>query len=567
MKTTTPAGTSAPGPTAPAADKGVGPAVQLVSSGPNTINVIKAVREVTGLGLKEAKEFVDGVPKVVKESLSSDEAAAIKVKLEAAGARAEVISSDGHAVSIESETTAAARQEIPAAVASGAWVPGTTEAAVSSIPPPVPETRGAISASSLLGGVSVRGTLGTVSKGLLVGSVGIPPDRPLLKNPNASQLPPFQRGHPTGSAWNGSRRRANGLIVLGLVLMLLFVAGPFRNPSGMSSYIAVVGLLLLLPASLLIWSGTRARKQVSGDTLKVPPAQEQTRRAIGKPGLSGLSSERLIGEYLRYLAREWWSGQPESKAAATCDACSGRPVRRNEGYLIGSSLWCKECYTDKEVEGQLRRNPDSAGHGVLQRAQRWAERAMCDICGGSDEVKGDFVGYQLDYQSTTQFHGAYRTTTTFTRVHDVTPFTYSACLKCARAALLTELRQLQLLCAVLLWTAGIGLLLGGVVTYASQVNTVGRLVGGIFIAIGMLAGCLWFSFGFGELLECKELALGFPSDRAKVAKAILKLFEKRVLAYAQSLKPTKYSLGSAWKGRNFFVVSLEEWTTKIAPKR
>ena len=54
------------------------------------INIIKAVREVTSLGLKEAKDLVDGAPKTVKEGVSKDEAAAIKKKFEEAGAKVEV---------------------------------------------------------------------------------------------------------------------------------------------------------------------------------------------------------------------------------------------------------------------------------------------------------------------------------------------------------------------------------------------------------------------------------------------------------------------------------------------
>ena len=64
--------------------------VVLTDVGGNKINVIKAVREVTSLGLKEAKDLVDGAPKTVKESVNKDEAAAIKKKLEEAGAEVEV---------------------------------------------------------------------------------------------------------------------------------------------------------------------------------------------------------------------------------------------------------------------------------------------------------------------------------------------------------------------------------------------------------------------------------------------------------------------------------------------
>jgi large subunit ribosomal protein L7/L12 len=65
-------------------------AVHLVSAGANKINVIKAVREVTSLGLKEAKDLVDGAPKVVKEGVTKDEAAAMKKKFEEAGAQVEI---------------------------------------------------------------------------------------------------------------------------------------------------------------------------------------------------------------------------------------------------------------------------------------------------------------------------------------------------------------------------------------------------------------------------------------------------------------------------------------------
>jgi large subunit ribosomal protein L7/L12 len=64
--------------------------VTLKEIGANKINVIKAVRELTGLGLKEAKDLVDGAPANVKENVSKDEAAAAKAKLEEAGAKADI---------------------------------------------------------------------------------------------------------------------------------------------------------------------------------------------------------------------------------------------------------------------------------------------------------------------------------------------------------------------------------------------------------------------------------------------------------------------------------------------
>jgi large subunit ribosomal protein L7/L12 len=75
---------------APAAEEQTEFTVMLASFGENKVNVIKAVRELTGLGLKEAKDLVDGAPKPVKEGISKADAEAAKKKLEEAGAKVEV---------------------------------------------------------------------------------------------------------------------------------------------------------------------------------------------------------------------------------------------------------------------------------------------------------------------------------------------------------------------------------------------------------------------------------------------------------------------------------------------
>jgi large subunit ribosomal protein L7/L12 len=64
--------------------------VILVEAGASKINVIKAVREITGLGLKEAKDVVDNAPKPIKEKVAKEEAESVKAKLEEAGAKVEV---------------------------------------------------------------------------------------------------------------------------------------------------------------------------------------------------------------------------------------------------------------------------------------------------------------------------------------------------------------------------------------------------------------------------------------------------------------------------------------------
>ena len=81
---------AAPAEAAAAAEEQTEFDVILASFGENKINVIKEVRAITSLGLKEAKDLVEGAPKAVKEGVSKDEAAEIKKKLEAAGAQVEL---------------------------------------------------------------------------------------------------------------------------------------------------------------------------------------------------------------------------------------------------------------------------------------------------------------------------------------------------------------------------------------------------------------------------------------------------------------------------------------------
>lgn len=92
-------GVSAAAPVAVAAAGAAGPApeapkdeftVMLVAAGDKKINVIKAVREITGLGLKEAKDLVEAAPKAVKESVPKADAEKLKAKLEAEGAKVEL---------------------------------------------------------------------------------------------------------------------------------------------------------------------------------------------------------------------------------------------------------------------------------------------------------------------------------------------------------------------------------------------------------------------------------------------------------------------------------------------
>ena len=81
---------AAAGAAAPAAEEKTEFDVVLASFGSNKLGVIKAVREITGLGLKDAKDLVEGAPKTVKEGVSKDEAESLKKTLEEAGAEVEV---------------------------------------------------------------------------------------------------------------------------------------------------------------------------------------------------------------------------------------------------------------------------------------------------------------------------------------------------------------------------------------------------------------------------------------------------------------------------------------------
>jgi large subunit ribosomal protein L7/L12 len=78
------------GVTAPAAEEQTEFTVTMTSFGANKVGVIKVIREITGLGLKEAKDLVEGVPSLVKESIPKADADAMKKKLEEAGAAAEI---------------------------------------------------------------------------------------------------------------------------------------------------------------------------------------------------------------------------------------------------------------------------------------------------------------------------------------------------------------------------------------------------------------------------------------------------------------------------------------------
>jgi len=81
---------AAPGAAAPVAEEKTEFTVNMTGFGANKVGVIKVIREITGLGLKEAKDLVEGVPSVVKEGVSKADADGIKKKLEEAGAQAEI---------------------------------------------------------------------------------------------------------------------------------------------------------------------------------------------------------------------------------------------------------------------------------------------------------------------------------------------------------------------------------------------------------------------------------------------------------------------------------------------
>ena len=81
---------AAPAAAAPVAEEKTSFDVELMAAGDKKIQVIKVVRELTGLGLKEAKDLVDGAPKAVKTGVSKEEADSVKAKLDAEGAKVEI---------------------------------------------------------------------------------------------------------------------------------------------------------------------------------------------------------------------------------------------------------------------------------------------------------------------------------------------------------------------------------------------------------------------------------------------------------------------------------------------
>ena len=85
-----PAGAGGGGAAAAAVEEKTEFTVQLLEAGANKVQVIKAVRELTGLGLKEAKDLVEGAPKAVKEAIPKEEADKVKAQLEKAGAKVEL---------------------------------------------------------------------------------------------------------------------------------------------------------------------------------------------------------------------------------------------------------------------------------------------------------------------------------------------------------------------------------------------------------------------------------------------------------------------------------------------
>jgi predicted RNA-binding Zn-ribbon protein involved in translation (DUF1610 family) len=108
---------------------------------------------------------------------------------------------------------------------------------------------------------------------------------------------------------------------------------------------------------------------------------------------------QAVCDYLKHRAAEWWKTQPMNREAAICDACSG-PCARNDGYLIGSSLWCPNCFNAGDARSMIRRNPDyAAGNGTLQNALNFAKGSIefkseqaceCIRCGATVEKVDKF---------------------------------------------------------------------------------------------------------------------------------------------------------------------------------
>jgi len=108
---------------APAAEEQTEFTLRLMGAGDKKIQVIKVVRELTGLGLKEAKDLVDGAPSTVKEGVSKDEANAIKAKLEEQGAAVEIKKAAGGGTRHQVPGTRAHPRDAPSPALPGPWSP------------------------------------------------------------------------------------------------------------------------------------------------------------------------------------------------------------------------------------------------------------------------------------------------------------------------------------------------------------------------------------------------------------------------------------------------------------
>jgi len=194
----------------------------------------------------------------------------------------------------------------------------------------------------------------------------------------------------------------------------------------------------------------------------------------------------------------------------------------------------------------------------------------CETCGSSEEVDGDFVVYQSSGTSRTYIKGTQQITESITNYINIKHFSFGVCIECTRTKLLADIKSWKRINYILLYTSLAGII--GIIgaNYFPNMST-GRLISAILIASGVFAFAAWLFSGYEARKEGEDILKGFPSDRAKVSKAILKYSEKKVIRHAHNLNPTVYiniKEDSYWFGnRTYSVVSKDEWETKISPSK
>jgi HEAT repeat protein len=154
-----------------------------------------------------------------------------------------------------------------------------------------------------------------------------------------------------------------------LIVSLADVNADVRRQAGEA--LGVLGdKAAITPLIVALKDKTDFVRAIAGTSLRKLMPLEEANKLINEAQYAQKRNElKAVRKYLSHLAINWWAAQPESRTTALCDACGSRDIKRNDGYLIGSSLWCDSCYFEKNIESQIEQDPErSLGRGVYQKA-------------------------------------------------------------------------------------------------------------------------------------------------------------------------------------------------------